>query len=538
MTLHTHRGLQLQIPTAQGLNHEDFLRSLSLTIRLKLQEITGDIAVNSLYTIAEFAELLSNKDFSVWTDDDPDNWSVVEVGDSSSNITQAPDGSLNIISDGTAAHVLQTVLTVGTEYTAIIKVSEVQSGTITHGLSGISPKQQIISTPGTFSVTFVAENTNYVISRASACDVKITEASVRRSGNLLENSDFSAWTADDPDDYTVFNESGGVAELSEVAAGEFQADAPTLGGNHANFWTADPGANLWIEENGILTIGDTYRAEVDVNGINTGGMIRIHNSNANLGPNLLIAEVTAHDFIAVATNYGLKRLAAPNDATVASTSIEKVGELDAQISSSGVTLGQIGQQGDNEAFDFTGSGGFLDIVDPADQISEKQTFEYIIPISPDTAGEGPDLGHLFEWGSGGGFWLRFDSGLTAFRGEVPDSIAGGSVTITDEGVTAGIWAVIFASFQADKNLHLYRGDPDGTVTELNTTTQTPLSNLVASQSGNTLRFMNNGAANRAVDGTVDEVIVGDLLTDGERERFTRGFFTSIDGGYPGYEEGF
>jgi hypothetical protein len=123
------------------------------------------------------AEELTNGDFSGWTTDDPDSWTVVEVGDGTSNITEDANGC-QIISDGTAAFIAQTVLTATSDYNFNIIVETVTSGSIdiTDGTATLLT----IDAVGSYSLDFTATDTDFTIAaNAGGCDIVVQDVRVR-----------------------------------------------------------------------------------------------------------------------------------------------------------------------------------------------------------------------------------------------------------------------------------------------------------------------------------------------------------------------
>lgn len=88
--------------------------------------------------------------------------------------------------------------------------------------------------------------------------------------DIAVNGSFAAWTGDDPDSWSVANESGNDPEVSEAATGESHADTPTPGGGMCNLYTS-AGANVYINQS-ILTVDQWYVATVEVDTVTAGGV--------------------------------------------------------------------------------------------------------------------------------------------------------------------------------------------------------------------------------------------------------------------------
>ena len=123
-------------------------------------------------------ELVVNGDFSAWTADDPDGWTVVEVGDATSNITENPPGECNIISDGTAARINQSgILTLTKTYKYTVVVSQVALGGVSF-TDGISFVEANMNSAGTYSGTFIASGTDVFLSRVGATNASVDSISI------------------------------------------------------------------------------------------------------------------------------------------------------------------------------------------------------------------------------------------------------------------------------------------------------------------------------------------------------------------------
>ena len=92
---------------------------------------------------------------------------------------------------------------------------------------------------------------------------------------VLTNGDFSSWTGDNPDGWTVVGESGSDPEVSEVGSGESHGGTGT---GSANLYTS-AGTSMGIRQY-TLTLGTWYRAVVNVSAFSGGGLRLIDNTTA------------------------------------------------------------------------------------------------------------------------------------------------------------------------------------------------------------------------------------------------------------------
>ena len=122
-------------------------------------------------------ELLLNGDFSAWTGDNPDDWTLTPGEDGSNYITE-DSGKCKLVSDGTHIQIAQVILTIGLQYLAIIDITDVTAGGIKFGDVGV---QQLADSTGSKEFLFTATDTDFLVKRnIGATNVTFDNASVRR----------------------------------------------------------------------------------------------------------------------------------------------------------------------------------------------------------------------------------------------------------------------------------------------------------------------------------------------------------------------
>lgn len=115
-------------------------------------------------------------------------------------------------------------------------------------------------------------------------------------GNLIANSDFSAWTGDNPDGFSVI-EAPPDSEISEDAQG-------------AHFYAAAPANNTRLGFNFDTVVGRTYRVTM-TKIVHTAGFLRLVHSGAigaSSGIHIASSDTTGtftHDIIAAGTGASL-----------------------------------------------------------------------------------------------------------------------------------------------------------------------------------------------------------------------------------------
>ena len=150
----------------------------------------------------EIVEIATNHDFSNWTGDDPDNWTVANE-DANNYVTEHASGA-RIVSNNTANLNITQVFSVtsGQEYNLVITKSNHTSGEIR--ISGSTITLQNISgsnANGTYNVPFIADASisSFTLYRDNIgnTDYVIDSISVKRSDNLVLNGTFESdteWT--------------------------------------------------------------------------------------------------------------------------------------------------------------------------------------------------------------------------------------------------------------------------------------------------------------------------------------------------------
>jgi len=88
---------------------------------------------------------------------------------------------------------------------------------------------------------------------------------------LVLNGDFSAWTDDNPDNWTVVGETPPSPEVSEVGIGEGHGGSGT---GLCNIYTSD-GTNVRIQQEITLVKGRKYNVSLSIDTIITGGIVII-----------------------------------------------------------------------------------------------------------------------------------------------------------------------------------------------------------------------------------------------------------------------
>jgi hypothetical protein len=213
------------------------------------------------------SELLTNGDMTAWTGDDPDNWTVTEVGDGTSNVTEgASSNECRIISDGTAANLVQVgSLTVGKKYSYSIDIKTATSGNIklTDGTATVLGS---ISTTGVKTGTFVSAGTAFGIGRDGACDITFDDVSVKEIGGTHSvTGGFVSGLGDGctaSHNGATFDNPIPSMTLSGDVAGVLSVEADLTAVTAAGFATLNPSGKIYKLDNS----GGAAVANIDITG--------------------------------------------------------------------------------------------------------------------------------------------------------------------------------------------------------------------------------------------------------------------------------
>lgn len=159
---------------------------------------------------SEGRDIVINGNFSNWTGDDPDSWTVIGEDGVNNQITEN-SGQVRLISDGTLIGIRQDVISVGKAYEISIEVTDISSG----GIKVFVASTQVgnsITTTGTHTIEFTVGSTAalYIYRNTGTTDVSFDNVEVRQvdissSGDFdgselvtdgdMEAADTNAWIA-------------------------------------------------------------------------------------------------------------------------------------------------------------------------------------------------------------------------------------------------------------------------------------------------------------------------------------------------------
>lgn len=136
------------------------------------------------------SELLTNGDFATWTGDNPDSWTVTGESGSNPYVNEVAASELhggtgtgycNLYTTSAALSISQGVLTSGTRYEVTLVIANVDED-LAGGLyikTGTTTVSKLYNTPGTKTLSFVADSTSLVIATYGACDITLGTVSAK-----------------------------------------------------------------------------------------------------------------------------------------------------------------------------------------------------------------------------------------------------------------------------------------------------------------------------------------------------------------------
>lgn len=162
-------------------------------LQLVIDNIDGNFNPDTLG-----ADLVTNGNFSSWTADNPNSWTVTGESGSNPEVEQASKGNAhgeggtgacNIYSTSSAVSISQTILTVGQTYKVTIDVTNAKSGSIAiyTGTTLVTPPMSVAKA---YTFYFNADSTSFKIQSFSyTCDITIDNVTVQQTslyGPLLQ----------------------------------------------------------------------------------------------------------------------------------------------------------------------------------------------------------------------------------------------------------------------------------------------------------------------------------------------------------------
>ena len=419
-----------------GLSFDSWYAQNFGAIGWTLQEPSGDVALAINKRVDLGRELVINGVAPiVFAGDDPVDWDVTEVGDATSNVTENPAGEIQIISDGTAANITQDILEVGKPYTISGTITAVGSGAlkIVVGLNQIGT----VNSTGPFSFSGTATTlTKLQVSRVAACNITVGSISAKQTdiaassefpgAEEITNGDFSAWTADDPDNWTVTEVGDVTSNVTENPSGSIQMISDTT---------------LVSANQTVFTIGKRYRLIISISSI-TGSM--------QIGPTTgpLTTITTPGDkvleFISTATTLTIKRTPGQSlNVIIPNVSVTEANPINA--TNNGMAVAQPGQG--NIPLVYSGDGGTtrlsFDTIAEINSIINMSNGGFVMVAQSDTWAAGVD--ELVHFGVGANdYWRIYRSAATLNAEYVEDgnsSLATLDTTTLPGGSPTGLYTI-------------------------------------------------------------------------------------------------
>lgn len=171
-----------------------------------LSGITGTFQNNEIIYVASYGdELITNGDFSSWTGDDPDDWTI--LFEDVNNYIAEDSGKCQIVSNNSAGiAAFQIVTTVGNYYKISLDVKTVTAGSIK--ISDFTTQNYVtgINSVGVKNYYIQATSTIIGFDKGEACDIVLDDFSVKQ----ITNAALVNGTLYSPDWRSIFPvESGG-----------------------------------------------------------------------------------------------------------------------------------------------------------------------------------------------------------------------------------------------------------------------------------------------------------------------------------------
>ncbi len=135
---------------------------------------------------------------------------------------------------------------------------------------------------------------------------------------LIVNGDFADWTADDPDGWTIEDETGATQEVSEVGTGEGHGGSGT---GLANIFTSSSNFKPGMSQ-AIMTIGNYYRIVFDLD-TRIGGFVQLFDGSTLLEEYFTVGTKT-FDIVTAGTTVRWRAKAVGSDVTFDNASVKEI----------------------------------------------------------------------------------------------------------------------------------------------------------------------------------------------------------------------
>jgi len=310
------RNFHRRMNILRGATLEQVLnRIANLSPRWDTQETSGAVAQATNDAVPLGRELVVNPNFTDWTGDDPDGWSVSgEVG-ADPEVSEVGTGqghggvgtdACNFFSSVTNSNpqIKQIVLEVGKTYTATLVISSVIAGGVRFGDTG--GQNTLASIVDTHVFSWTAASVTFVIfGDVAATDITMDSISVKQTNiaasnefpgaELSGNPLFEDWTDDNPDWWSVTEAGDATSNVTENPTDVCQMISDA--------------ALMQIFRTNILTGGIRYRIISNV--LAAAGALIISDRIAG-APNINSVGEYVYEGLSIGTTLSVKRVGACN----------------------------------------------------------------------------------------------------------------------------------------------------------------------------------------------------------------------------------
>jgi hypothetical protein len=149
------------------------VRNTDYDLRLMVESSSTSGTITIPYvSVKAITNLVANGGFDAWTGDNPDGWSVIEVGDATSKVTENPAGACQIISTGAAVNMSQEIGTIGNQYRLLAEVTNAVSGGVRAGWNFLSDFA-VLSAKESRLLYSTSTDATFSLNRNGACNITI-----------------------------------------------------------------------------------------------------------------------------------------------------------------------------------------------------------------------------------------------------------------------------------------------------------------------------------------------------------------------------
>jgi hypothetical protein len=225
------------------------------------------------------SDIVTNGDFSAWTADNPDSWSLGAGETGTAFVTQVGNACRMVSSDASIMYIYQVILTTGSRYRSSLDISAITGTLVAQTYDGVATENTVGSytTTGSKSADFTAVGNQFLFKRGGVCDATFTNAVIQQltTADLVSSNNGTF-----PNGISYGTGRGGESSRAMVFDGVNQSTSFTLTGVNIKSFSAwvyldDNTTRDIIDFNGAASVAVDGSGNVALTGI-AGGTVYVN----------------------------------------------------------------------------------------------------------------------------------------------------------------------------------------------------------------------------------------------------------------------